>query len=139
MGSFSDYLEAKLLDLVFSGAAFSPSGTIYLAMFTVTPTDAGGGTEATGGGYARLAVTNNATNFPASTGTAPTTKNNGVALTYPQASGDWSTGSNMVAFAWFDAVGGGNMYMWGALTQAKPVLSGDTPSVAINGFTATLD
>ena len=35
---------------------------IYLALFTAMPSDSGGGTEVSGGSYARVAITNNATN-----------------------------------------------------------------------------
>lgn len=37
-------------------AAYSPPA-VYVALFTAAPTDAGGGTEATGGSYARVQVT----------------------------------------------------------------------------------
>lgn len=57
MSSFSDYLENKVLDHVYRNVAYTaPTGT-YLALYTVAPTDAGGGTEVTGGGYARQAIT----------------------------------------------------------------------------------
>jgi len=139
MGSKSDYLEAKLLDLVLGATAFSAPATVYLALFSVTPSDSGGGTEATGSGYARLAITNNTTNWPNATGTSPTTKNNGTVLTMATATGDWSSGSNMVAWGLFDASSGGNLLYWGALTEAKPVLNGDTPSFAVNAISITED
>ena len=42
--------------------------TQYIGFTTTVPTPTAAGTEAAGGGYARIAVTNNATNFPAATG-----------------------------------------------------------------------
>jgi hypothetical protein len=32
-----------------------------------------------------------------------------------------------VGFGLFDAASGGNLWIWGALTQSKPLLTGDTP------------
>jgi hypothetical protein len=139
MGSFSDYAEAKVLDYVFSGAAFTPPANLFVALYTATPTDAGGGTELTIGslGYTRVSVTNNATNFPASTGTSPTTKSNGTAITFgTNTTTDWGT---ITAVALFDAASAGNMIAWTALTVSKPVMVGDTASFAIGALTFTLD
>ena len=53
MAGFSDYLEDKVLDHVFGGNAYTAPGTHYVALYTVAPTDTGGGTEVTGGSYTR--------------------------------------------------------------------------------------
>lgn len=42
MSSFSDYLENKVLDHVFGNTALVSPTTVYLALFTANPTDAGG-------------------------------------------------------------------------------------------------
>ena len=139
MGSKSDYLEKALLDGVLGGSAFSLPATVYLALFTTDPTDvAASGTEATGTGYQRLAITNNATNWPAASGTTAT-KSNGTVLTMATAGGDWSSGSNMAYWALFDASSGGNKLYYGAITTPKPVLNGDTPSFAIGAISITED
>jgi len=65
MAGKSDYLENTILDLVYGGVAYTPPAILYVALFSVAPTDAGGGTELSGGGYARVAVPNDLTNFPA--------------------------------------------------------------------------
>lgn len=132
-GSKSDYLENELLDHVLGNSAYSAPATIYVALYTVAPTDSGGGTEVSGGAYAREAVTNNLTNWPAASGG---TKQNGTAITYSQATADWGT---VVAFALFDASSGGNMLYWGDLTASKSVELGDTAEFAINGITITED
>ncbi|MDP9488130.1 MAG: hypothetical protein M3Q49_20465, partial [Actinomycetota bacterium] len=81
--SFSDFMENTILNEVFGGVNYVPVGTVYVALYTTAPDDAGaGGTEVSGGAYARVAVTNNATNWPAAVGGA---KSNGVAITFPQA------------------------------------------------------
>lgn len=57
MSSFTDYLENAALNHIFRNVAMTSPGAVYIALFTVAPTDAGGGTEVTGSGYARQAVT----------------------------------------------------------------------------------
>lgn len=138
MGSFGDYLEAKLLDYVFSAAAYSAPATVYVALYTATPGDANAsGTEVTGGSYARVAVTNNATNWPAASGTSPTSKSNGTTITFPAPTANWGV---VVAFAIYDAATGGNELAWGALSVNKTINNGDAaPSFAASALTITLD
>lgn len=135
-GSKSDYLEAALLNHVLGGTVFTPPATIYLALYTATPSDAGGGTEVTGGSYARVAITNNSTNWPAATGTSPTTKTSGAAFTFPAATADWGT---IVAFGLFDAASAGNLLYWGPLNTNKSVLNGDTADFAAGALLITED
>ena len=57
--AMSDYLEEALMKLLFRNTALSCPANIYVALYTVAPTDAGGGTEVpTVGGslYVRQAV-----------------------------------------------------------------------------------
>lgn len=136
MGSMSDYLEKEILDHVLSAATYTAPATVYLALFTATPSDTGGGTECTGGSYARVAITNNATNWPAATGTSPATKASGAAFTFPAATADWGT---VTSWALFDAATVGNMLYWGALSVSKAILNGDTASFASGQISITQD
>ena len=68
--AFSDYLEDKVLEHVFGGNAFTAPSTLYVALFTVAPSDTGGGTEVSGGAYARQTATFNVS------GTNPTEASN---------------------------------------------------------------
>lgn len=138
MGSYGNYLEAKVLDAVFGQTALPAIGTVYVALYTATPTDANAsGTEVTGGGYARVAVTNNVTNWPAASGTAPTRKANGTAITFPAPTANWGT---ITSFAIYDASTAGNELAWGALTTNKTVNNGDAaPSFAAGALTIDLD
>lgn len=119
--SASDYLELELLDHVLGGADFARPATVYVALYSTAPTDAGGGTELTDGtapGYARIAITNNATNFPAATTNGTTGKGEkklAVAHSSAANSGgsDWPT---VLAWALFDASSGGNMLEHGAVS-----------------------
>lgn len=133
MGSKSDYLENKVLDGVLGGPALSLAATVYVALFTVAPSDAGGGTEVTGGSYARVAVTNNATNFPAAAGGS---KSNGTEITFVEATASWGT---IVASAVFDAASGGNMLLHGTVTTPKAIESGDTARFPAGSIVYTED
>jgi hypothetical protein len=137
-GFLSEYLADELLDHVFSAATFTPPATVYIALFTVAPTASGGGTEVTGGSYARVSVTNNATNWPAASGQ---TKRNGTAITFPAPSADWApSGSPVVGVAVFDASTSGNMLIYGPLSTPRVIINGDAaPVIAINGGTFTLE
>ncbi len=87
--SFSEFLGLELLDHVFGAAAYTAPGTVYIALSTTTPTAAGGNfTEPSGNGYARVAVTNNKTNW--STDAAGALEN-AVAFAFAQATGSWGT------------------------------------------------
>lgn len=132
-GSYSDFLENKLLDNLFGATAYTVPGTLYVALFTAAPTDAGGGTEVSGGSYARKAVTNNTTNWPNASGGS---KSNGALITFATPSANWGT---VVAFAIFDALTAGNMLAWADLTTSKTINNGDpAPEFAIGALVITL-
>lgn len=132
--SFSDYLENELLDHVWGNQAFSAPATLYIGLSTADPLDDGSGlAEPSGNGYARVAVTNNATEWPAATGGSKTNAND---QTFPLATGSWGT---ITHFAFFDAASGGNMLGSGALTTSRTVGDGDQPRFAAGEITITLD
>lgn len=132
-GSFSDYLEDALLDHVLGGGDYTRPGTVYVALYTSAPTDSGGGTEVTGGSYARVAVTNNGTNWPSASGGA---KSNGTAITFPTATASWG---EIFAFGILDDPSAGNLLAWGDLSASKTVGDGDTAEFAIGDLDLTLD
>jgi hypothetical protein len=116
MAGFSDYLEDKVLDHVFGGNAYTAPSTLYVALYTVAPSDTGGGTEVSGGAYARQTAT-----FSVS-GTNPTTASNTAAIEYPTATADYGT---VVAVGVFDASSSGNLLAYANLSTSKVVSSGD--------------
>lgn len=131
--AMSDFLENETLDHLLSAATFTAAGTLYYALFTSAPTDAGGGTEVTGGAYARVSVTNNATNFPAASGGQ---KSNGAVITFPTATADWGTVTHM---ALIDNSVGGNYYFYGQLPSSRLVKNGDIFRFAVGNVTYALD
>src|SRR3989304_6558665 len=88
-GSKSDFLENELLDHVLGNAAYAAPATVYFGLYSVGPSDVGGGTELTGSGYARIAVTNNATNFPAASGGAKSNGTGTKAVALPRSKHSW--------------------------------------------------
>jgi len=116
MAGFSDYLEDKVLDHVFGGNAYTAPSTLYVALYTVAPTDTGNGTEVSGGSYARQSGA-----FSVS-GTNPTTASNTAAIEYPTATADYGT---VVAVGIFDASSSGNLLAYANLTTSKVVSTGD--------------
>ena len=128
-GSFTDYLEDKLLKHTFTNTAFTSPTAVYLGLFTSAPTDTGGGTELSGNAYARHAVT-----FAVS-GTSPTLATNSSAIEYPTATASWGT---LVAVAVFDASTSGNMLAWADLASNRTVGSGDIFRIPANDLDITL-
>lgn len=139
MGQKSLYLEKKLLDLVLGATAYTAPVTLYLALYTVIPDGtASSGTEVTGTGYARLAITNNSTNFTNATGSAsPASKTTGTTFTMATAGADWSSAANVVAWGLLDASSAGNLLWYGSVATPAPVLSGNTPVFASGGLVIT--
>lgn len=123
----STYLNNKILDLVFGGAAYTdrPS-TLYFALFTSSPVASGGGEEVVGAAYARKAVTANTTNFPAIS-TAGDNMSLAADIQWPLATGDWGT---VVAWGIFDAATGGNLLFYDALTAPVAITTGMRPKIA---------
>jgi hypothetical protein len=127
MAGFTDYLEQKLLDHLFTDPAYTPPATLYVALSSTTPTEAGGNiTEPSGGSYGRVATA--AADWSAASGTAPAVKTNTATITFPTATADWVSAANLTYFVLYDASTVGNALAFGALTVPKPVLNGDTPS-----------
>jgi len=128
-GSFSDYLEDKVLKHVFTNTAYTAPSTLYVGLFTAAPTDAGGGTEVSGGSYARQSMA-----FTVS-GSSPTQAANTSAVEWPTATASWGT---IVAAAVFDASSSGNMLAWADLTNNKTISSGDVFRFPASSFVVTL-
>lgn len=121
MSEMSDYFEQQIIDHLFRTGTFSKPAAIFIALFTANPSDSGGGTEVTGGSYARKEVTQADAQWTAP-GTGGVTDNVND-ITFVTATASWGTVTGM---AIFDAVTGGNMLMWSALTANKTVGNGDT-------------
>jgi len=125
--SFSNYLETEVLDHVFGGNAYTAPGTLYLALFTTDNTDSGGGTEVSGGAYARQSVA-----FTVSGNTATTSAD----VEFPTATANYGT---VVAVAVMDASTGGNQLAYAGLSSDKTIETGDVFRVPAGDLDITLD
>jgi len=107
------------------------AGSAYVGLFTVAPSDAGGGTEVTGNGYARQAIT-----FAAPSGATPTSMASNADVLFPlQTPGGYGT---VVAFGIFDLVSGGNLIYWNTCTNVTYALN-DQAKLASGSVTLTED
>ena len=128
MGALTDYLENKLLDHVLRNVAYTPPATVYVGLFTAAPGETGGGTEVSGGGYARQAVS-----FSAA---ANGQTSNSADITFPVATANWGT---ITHIALFDAATAGNMLWYGALSASKTIQTGDQFIIKAGNLTCSLD
>lgn len=122
-----DERERKIADSQFGGGATSwAPATWYLGLSTTTPNGDGTGfTEPVGGAYARVAVVNNATNFPPATTTGGiTTKTNGTKITFINPTGTWG---QPLYWGWFEAATGGLPQYTKKIDSSITIKSGNTP------------
>jgi hypothetical protein len=126
MSSFTDYLENAVLNYVFRNTGTPTSTSVYLGLFTAAPTDAGGGTEVSGAGYARQVTVFDAAAAGAITNTA--------AESFTASGGAYGT---VVAVGIFDAVTAGNLIAWDDITSAV-VGDGTTLNFAIGDIDVSL-
>ena len=125
-GNLSDYLETRLLDHFLGTTAYTMPTTVYVALYTVAPTDAGGGTQVTGGSYARQSAA-----FAAAASGATSNSANIDFAGMPAAT--------TVAIGIFDAITAGNLLLWGTLTANKTTDAGDTLRIATGDLDISID
>lgn len=143
--ALTDNLENSLVDWFIRGQAFTPPATVHVGLLTASCSDSAGGTEVSGGSYARVAVTSSLANWAgtqsagsttASSGSSGTTSNNN-AITFPAPTANWGT---VTHFGLYTASTGGTLYVCAALTNSKTINNGDAaPSFAAGALTLQLD
>jgi len=129
MADATDFLENELVDHIFRTSSFTKPTILGIALYTAAPGETGGGTEVTGGSYARVDLPPLNTNWNAtqggtsgdSTGTGGLT-DNAVDITFPAPTANWGTVSHM---AILDATSGGNFLIIGDVAPDKTVNNGD--------------
>jgi len=125
--SFSNYLETELLDHVFANNAYTSPTTVYVGLFTSAPSEAGGGTEVSGGSYVRKAGS-----FSVSGNTATTS----AAIEWPTATASWGT---ITSIGIYDASTSGNLLAYANLSSSKAIASGDVFRIPTGDIDITLD
>lgn len=121
MSAATDYLEVEIRKHIFRTGSFTKPTVLAVAIYTAAPGETGGGTEVTGGSYARVQRDPSDSNWTGASSTDGLT-DNAADLTYPTPSANWGT---ITHFAILDATSGGNMLVYGALAQSKTVNNGD--------------
>jgi hypothetical protein len=107
----------EILSKDFGGVDYTPPATWYVGLLS-------GGVELSGGSYARVAVTNDASGFPTVTTNLIV---NGVAITFPQATADWAQADEVGL--WIASSGGSPKYT-DDLDSPVTVRTGQTRSFA---------
>ena len=125
--SLTNTFETTTLTWLLTASSATRPTAWYIGLFTVAPTDAGGGTEVSGVSYVRKAVTFTVTGDTAS---------NSAAVEWPVAGGSWGTITDL---AIFDAVTAGNMIGYATLTSAKTIATGDVFRIPLGDLDVTLD
>ena len=134
MANLSDYMEQKIINWLLRATAMGTApANVYIALFTAAPSDSGGGTEVTGGSYARATVsTTGSFGAPAAAGLT----DNLADITFPAPTANWGTVTHIGIF---DALTAGNLLLHGVLTTSKVINSGDqAPKIALGALDITL-
>jgi len=123
MAGLTNYLEDKIWNHVFGSTTYTKPTNWYVGLLTATPSDSAGGTEVSGGSYARQVCAFTVT------GSGTAEAKNTSAITFPTATADWGV------VGWigiYDAVSSGNLVAYQNLqksdfstTTTKTVNDGD--------------
>jgi hypothetical protein len=127
MAEMSNFLEDALINATLRATTYTSVATVYVSLWTSDPTDAGSGTEVSGGSYARTAVTFGAPSNGAST--------NDADVTFPTATASWGT------VGWIginDASTAGNLLYHSPLDTSKTIDSGDIFKISTGNLSVTL-
>jgi hypothetical protein len=130
MAEMSNFLENALINATLRNTTYTSVATVYVSLWTSNPTDAGSGTEVSGGSYARTAVTFGAPSDGASLNSAD--------VTFPTATASWGT------VGWIgindSATSGGSDHLLyhTALDTAKAIDSGDIFKISTGNLSVTL-
>jgi hypothetical protein len=127
MAEMSNFLENALINATLRNTSYTSPATVYVALHTADPTDAGTGAEVSGGSYAREAATFGA-------------PSNGVSITtadveFNQATANFGTVTHI---AIWDSLTTGNMLYYTPLDSPKTIETGDIFKISAGNLTVTL-
>lgn len=118
----TNYFETAILNL-FRGVSFTAPNTVYVGLYLNNPGESGGGTEVSYAGYARMPITFS----------APAAMNGGIGIanigdiTFAQAQ---TAVGNIPFIGVLDSLSGGNMLLYGELTEVISIDAGEAPVIA---------
>jgi hypothetical protein len=125
MAAASNYTENLAVQWLLTTSTPTRPTAWFVSLYTSATDDATGGTEVTGGAYARQAVT-----FTVSNDTARNT----ATLTFPTATANWGTITHLAVH---DAVTGGNRLFHGPVAVSKTVTTDDVFQISTNNLAIT--
>lgn len=123
--------QAFLNSLLGSGAP----ATWYMALYFTEPSPSGGGTEMSGDTYARVALTNNNTNFTGATATSPSVVNNGTAITFATPGTNWGT---IGFWGLCSSSSGGSPTWFGSFAAPLVIISGNPVVISAGNLNLSL-
>lgn len=127
MAAMTDYLANKIRDHVLRNIAYTSPTTVYVAAFTTPTTEAGGGTEVTGGSYARAALT-----IAAGSDAGLGEQSGSISIANMPA-------CSVVAIGIMDASTGGNMLFHGRLPRQRDFVAGEPFTLASGDLRILID
>lgn len=127
--SFSIHTCQALLNSLFGKTsnfgALGSAPTMYVALFTTRPNEDGtGGTEVSGGGYARQATAS--TDWSTATAADPSEISNANPIDFGTTTASWGT---VTSVGLYDAATGGNLLFAADLSSSKAVGNGDAVQI----------
>lgn len=145
-GSKKDAFENNLLKHIFQNAALpligdaagllpsAVAGSLYLALYTVNPSESAAGTETAYTNYVRVAIARSAAGFTVTNNTVTN-----AALVTSATCG--ATGATLTGFAICtgSTLNANDAIYWGELTNSLIVSNGIAPEFAIGALTVTED
>lgn len=129
MTALTNDAENRILNHICRGTTFTPTLPLRLALYTTVPTETGGGTEVSGGSYARQNIT---------FGSASTNGSisNTSAITFPVATANWGT---VRGAAILDSAASPIMIWYGSASSAKVVETNDQYVVPVGALVISAD
>jgi hypothetical protein len=135
MACFSPDLEAAIINnllrgqsMDFGGGASGPAtASVYVGLFTALPVGGIGGTEVTGGDYARVAVASTLGNWaaPSNGETA-----NAAPIKFAIPSADWG---EVLGVGVWSAASAGTLLLHGTISPTRTIISGQAAPVFVPG------
>lgn len=130
ISAMSPYVGNTLINYFLKATDYNPtSGSIYVGLYTVTPSDTRKGTEVNGGGYARQPIT-----FDFNSGSAINNKK----VTFPQATTNWGRIVGVAILNTSSPSLGGNVLFWGNIYNPLDINDGEIYSINVGALTIEL-
>ncbi len=152
MSWIAESLRNRMLDFLWRGQSLALGGqtaswgappTYYVGLLSVVGSDAGGETELSGTGYARVAIAASLTLFNAtqggtsgaSSGTDGATENAGIVQFPLVGAGGWGTAAG---FGLYEAASGGSPVLARALSTPRTLAEDDDPRFNVGALTLSV-